>query len=70
MWDTSSIQCHTVKEYQAEIKRLNNIILRLKQRIFFLEEITGYVTLDKDDPVKKNIELRVKCSFSSKLCFL
>jgi hypothetical protein len=41
-------------------------------RITYYEEKMRYMyaTDDKDHPVKKNIELRVKCSFSSKECFL
>jgi hypothetical protein len=68
MWDTSPIQCHTVKEYQEKLDKLKKENFKLKRRISFLEERMGYMyaTDDKDDPVKKNIELRVKCSFSSK----
>jgi hypothetical protein len=68
LWETSPIQCHTVKEYQDKLDKLKKENFKLKQRISFVEERLGYMyaTDDKDDPVKKNIELRVKCSFHQK----
>jgi hypothetical protein len=55
-----------MKEYDEQLSQLKKENFNLKLRIYFLEERMGHMSSadDKDDPVKKNIELKVMCSFS------
>jgi hypothetical protein len=66
---TSPIRGRTMKEYEDQLSQLKKENFNLKLRIYFLEERMGHMSSadDKDDPVKKNIELKVKCSFSLKV---
>lgn len=61
-----------MKEYEDQLTQLRKENFNLKLRIYFLEERMGHMNAadDKEDPVKKNIELKVKFSFSLKVCFL
>jgi hypothetical protein len=59
-----------MKEYEDQLSQLKKENFNLKLRIYFLEERMGHMSCadDKEDPVKKNIELKVKCSFSLRVC--
>jgi hypothetical protein len=72
MWKTSSIGGGTVKEYEDQWTHLRKENFNLKLRIYFLEERLGYTnaTHVKEDHMKKNIELKVECSFPLKVCVL
>jgi ribosomal protein L29 len=63
---TSPIRGRTMKEYEDQLSHLKKENFNLKLRIYFLEERMGHMSSadDKEDPVKKNIELKVMCSFS------
>jgi len=62
---TSPIRGRTMKEYEDQLSQLKKENFNLKLRIYFLEERMGHMsTDDKEDPVKKNVELKVMCSFS------
>lgn len=51
----------TVKEFEEQLSKLKKENFNLKLRIYFLEEKMGTnFTLDKDNIVKKNIELQVR----------
>jgi hypothetical protein len=54
-----------MKEYEEQLSQLRKENFNLKLRIYFLEERMGHMngTDDKEDAVKKNIELKVKCCF-------
>jgi hypothetical protein len=54
-----------MKEYEEQLSQLRKENFNLKLRIYFLEERMGRMngTDDKEDAVKKNIELKVKCCF-------
>ena len=61
----SPIRGPTMKEYVDQLSQLRKENFNLKLRIYFLEERMGHMsTDDKEDLVKKNIELKVMCSFS------
>jgi hypothetical protein len=66
---TSPIRGHTMKEYEDQMSQLKKENFNLKLRIYFLEERMGHMSSadDKEDPIKKNIELKVTCSFSSRV---
>lgn len=50
----------SVKEFEEQLTNLKKENFNLKLRIYFLEEKMGTnFTLDKDNVVKKNIELQV-----------
>lgn len=51
-----------MKEYEDQLSQLKKENFNLKLRIYFLEERMGHMSSadDKDDPVKKNIELKVE----------
>jgi len=54
-----------MKECEDQMSHLKKENFNLKLRIYFLEERMGHMsTDDKEDPVKKNVELKVMCSFS------
>jgi hypothetical protein len=57
-----------VKEYEDHLQQLRKENFQLKLRIFLLEqERTGADAAgSKRDPVEKNVDLEVKCSFSVK----
>ncbi|PNF41505.1 hypothetical protein B7P43_G13036, partial [Cryptotermes secundus] len=59
---TSPIRGRTVKEYEDQLTQLRKENFNLKLRIYFLEERMGHMNAadDKEDPVKKNIELKVE----------
>lgn len=51
----------SVKEVEEQLTNLKKENFNLKLRIYFLEEKMGTnFTLDKDNVVKKNIELQVR----------
>jgi hypothetical protein len=58
-----------MKEYEEQLSQLRKENFNLKLRIYFLEERMGRMNGpdDKEDAVKKNIELKVKCWFSFKV---
>ncbi|PSN39824.1 hypothetical protein C0J52_19185 [Blattella germanica] len=58
---TSPIRGRTMKEYEEQLSQLKKENFNLKLRIYFLEERMGHMNGqdDKEDPVKKNIELKV-----------
>jgi len=57
---TSPIRGHTMKEFEDQLSQLKKEHFSLKLRINFLEERMGHMsTDDKEDPVKKNIEIKV-----------
>lgn len=62
----SPIRGRTMKEYEEQLSQLKKENFNLKLRIYFLEERMGHMSSadDKEDPVKKNIELKVMYSFS------
>ncbi|XP_069674173.1 golgin subfamily A member 4-like isoform X3 [Periplaneta americana] len=59
---TSPIRGRTMKEYEEQLSQLKKENFNLKLRIYFLEERMGHMNGvdDKEDPVKKNIELKVE----------
>jgi len=62
---TSPIRGRTMKEYEDQLSQLKKENFNLKLRIYFLEERMGHISADdKEDPVKKNIELKVMCGIS------
>jgi hypothetical protein len=56
-----------MKEYEDQLSQLKKENFNLKLRIYFLEERMGHINGadDKEDPVKKNIELKVWCNAST-----
>jgi hypothetical protein len=62
----SPIRGRTMKEYEEQLSQLKKENFNLKLRIYFLEERMGHISLtdDKEDPFKRNIELKVMCGFS------
>ncbi|XP_030752474.1 centrosomin-like isoform X3 [Sitophilus oryzae] len=58
---TGPMRGRTVKEFEEQLTTLKKENFNLKLRIYFLEEKMGTnFTLDKDNIVKKNIELQVE----------
>lgn len=56
----------TVKEFEEQLTSLKKENFNLKLRIYFLEEKMGTnFTLDKDNVIKRNVELQVWMSFWS-----
>lgn len=50
----------TVKEFEEQLTSLKKENFNLKLRIYFLEEKMGSnFTLDKDNVIKRNVELQV-----------
>jgi len=61
---TSPIRGRTMKEFEDQLSQLKKEIFNLKLGIYFLDERMGHMsTDDKEDPVKRNIERKVMCSF-------
>lgn len=57
-----ALRGRSVKEIEEQLSNLKKENFNLKLRIYFLEEKMGTnFTLDKDNIVKKNIELQVSC---------
>jgi len=60
-----------MKEYEDQLSQLKKENFNLKLQIYFLEERMGHTsTEDKEDAVKKYIELEVMCSFSLRVFVL
>ncbi|KAL1494277.1 hypothetical protein ABEB36_009901 [Hypothenemus hampei] len=60
-WPNEPMRGRTVKEFEEQLTHLKKENFNLKLRIYFLEEKMGFnFTLDKDNIVKKNIELQVE----------
>ncbi|XP_067001294.2 centrosomin isoform X2 [Anabrus simplex] len=58
---TPPLRGHTLKEYEEQLAQLKKENFNLKLRIYFLEERMGRMNADdKEDIIKKNIELRVE----------
>ncbi|KAK6616919.1 hypothetical protein RUM43_014889 [Polyplax serrata] len=53
----------TMKEYEEQLKKLTTENFNLKLRVYFVEERLSKVTgiSDKEDLIKKNIQLKVTC---------
>jgi hypothetical protein len=67
---TSPVQGPIAKEYEDQLIQLRNEVSDLKGRIGSLEERMGHMNVTDDEDPVKNIDLKVKCSFSLKVCFL
>jgi hypothetical protein len=65
---SSQVRHYTVKEYEDHLHQLRNENFHLKLRIYFLEQGTTHPNAanNKQDPMDKNVDLKVKCSFSFK----
>jgi hypothetical protein len=67
---TSPVQGPIAKEYEDQLIQLRNEVSDLESRIVFLEEKVEHLNVNDDEDPMKNIDSKVKCSFSLKVCFL